>query len=270
MKRRKVQWLYFLGSNAYGKGFLNGRIFKGISKHICVPGLQCYSCPGALGACPIGSLQAVMGSMKYQVSFYVSGLLVLFGTIFGRVICGYLCPFGLIQDLMYQIKSKKYQLPKYLRTIKYLILIYFVILIPTLFASSMGIGDPGFCKYICPSGTLFGALPLLVKNQGLRTALGGLFIWKLAVLVGILLSSIFVYRSFCQTLCPLGLIYGWFNRISILGLKVDTEKCNHCGRCQPVCKLGLNPQVDLTGVECIQCGECEKECKQGAIKRGIS
>jgi len=269
MRRRWIQWIYFFGSNAYVKGFIDGKIFKGISKHVCVPGLQCYSCPGALGACPLGALQAVMGSMKYQFSFYVSGFLVLFGTVFGRVICGYLCPFGLIQDLMYRMKSSKWQLPKVLRKVKILVLLIFVILIPTVFVNAVGAGDPGFCKYICPSGTLFGALPLMAKNPALSRAAGGLFSWKAGLLVVILIASIFVYRIFCQMLCPLGLLYGMFNRVSILGLKVDEGRCNHCGACKSACKLGLNPAEDLISIDCIQCGECKEKCHKNAIERKI-
>ena len=65
------QAAWFAVTNGYAKGFLEGKIYKGQIKYVCVPGLNCYSCPGALGSCPIGSLQAVLDSGKFRVSCYV-------------------------------------------------------------------------------------------------------------------------------------------------------------------------------------------------------
>lgn len=267
MKRLYVQLTTFIVTNSYIKGFLEGKIFKGKSKYVCVPGLNCYSCPGAIGSCPLGALQAVMGSMKYQISLYIMGLVMLFGTIFGRFICGYLCPFGLYQDLLFKIKTKKYSLPKVLRYVKYFVLIVFVILIPTVFTSQVGIGDPGFCKYICPSGTLMGAIPLLIKNPSLRQALGLLFTWKMGILLIISISAVFVHRSFCRVLCPLGLIYGLFNKVSLLKYEINEDLCTSCGVCKSICTLDLDPVEDVNHIECIRCGECKGICPSHAIER---
>ena len=94
-------------SNGYVKGFAHGRIFEGKSKLLCVPGMNCYSCPGALGSCPIGSLQATLNAREYRISLYAAGLLVVFGTLLGRFVCGFLCPFGLVQDLLFKIPFVK-------------------------------------------------------------------------------------------------------------------------------------------------------------------
>ena len=105
-----VQILFSAITNGYVIGFIKGRIFTGTTKKICVPGLNCYSCPGALGSCPIGSLQAVLTNRNYQFSFYVIGFLILVGVCLGRFVCGWLCPFGLVQDIVYQIPFvKKYK-----------------------------------------------------------------------------------------------------------------------------------------------------------------
>ena len=100
-------------TNGYAQGFLQGKIYRGKLKLICMPGLNCYSCPGALGSCPIGSLQAVLDSGKFRFSCYVLGFLVLFGAVLGRFVCGWLCPFGLVQDLLHKIPlfQKKKNLP---------------------------------------------------------------------------------------------------------------------------------------------------------------
>ena len=109
--RSWVQILYTIVTNGYAYGYLNGKIYKGSLKYACVPGLNCYSCPGAVGSCPIGALQAALNERRVQVPFAVLGFLFVFGSIFGRFVCGWLCPFGLLQDLLHKIplfrKKKK-------------------------------------------------------------------------------------------------------------------------------------------------------------------
>ena len=137
-------------SNGYAAGFMRGNIYKGPLKFICVPGLNCYSCPGALGSCPIGAFQSVLASRNYHFAFYVSGFLIFFGALLGRLTCGWLCPFGLVQDLLHKIPvpKKRKLLPgdKFLKYLKYVILIGFVILLPLTVLDIVGQGQPWFCK----------------------------------------------------------------------------------------------------------------------------
>lgn len=130
IKRMWIQLLATIVSNSYLKGFIEGKIYTGDSKKFCNPGMNCYSCPGAVSSCPIGALQAVLGSVKYTYSLYVVGLLGVFGLLLGRFICGFLCPFGWFQDILFKIKTKKYKLWKLLKNIKYILLIIFVIMMP--------------------------------------------------------------------------------------------------------------------------------------------
>ena len=109
--QRTIQLLAAVLFNGYAIGFWKGRIFTGGSKAFCVPVLNCYSCPGALGACPIGSLQSVLGDRRSGFPFYVLGTLMLFGVVLGRAVCGLLCPFGLVQDLLHKIPVKKVKVP---------------------------------------------------------------------------------------------------------------------------------------------------------------
>ena len=60
-------------TNIHLPNFFKGGIYQGNGKTVCVPGLNCYSCPAASGACPIGSFQAVVGSSKFKFSYYVTG-----------------------------------------------------------------------------------------------------------------------------------------------------------------------------------------------------
>lgn len=268
--RLAIQIAFTALSNGYVMGFLKGKIYQGPGKKLCLPGLNCYSCPGALGSCPIGSLQAVLGSPKFQMSFYVVGFFLFTGAILGRVVCGFLCPFGLVQDLLYKIPffAKRKNMPghKGLVWIKYVVLALMVVILPMFAVNAYGISDPWFCKYLCPSGTLFGGIPLIATNDGLQQALGGLFIWKMSVLLVILVWSLWVYRPFCKYLCPLGAIYGWFNPIALSRYQMDKEACIDCKKCKAVCPMDIPVYAKPNSAECIKCGKCLQACPTDCIE----
>lgn len=268
--RLSIQLLSAALVNGYAVGFAEGRIFTGPSKGICLPVLNCYSCPGALGACPIGALQAVLGGHKHNFAFYVLGMMMLFGVVLGRVICGFLCPFGLIQDLLHRIPTPKWIVPKPidrpLRYLKYVLLVFLVILLPIFWTNSFGIAPPYFCKWICPAGTLEGAFPLMSKNVSLRSAIGALFHWKVAVLVVIVLSSIFIARPFCKYLCPLGAFYGLFHRFGWFQLHLEQSKCTGCKTCERNCPMNVEILKNINSAECIRCGKCKAVCPTNAIQ----
>lgn len=272
--RLAVQIIFTALTNGYINGYLEGTIFKGSGKKLCLPGLNCYSCPGALGSCPIGSLQAVLGSPKYQFSYYVIGMIMAFGAFFGRFVCGFLCPFGLVQDLLHKIpfpvKIRVLKMESFLRSLKYIILVLFVIILPMTAVNIIGMGDPWFCKWICPSGTLLGGIPLVFRNPALKSAIGFLFGWKMFLLLFTVVFSIVIYRPFCRYLCPLGAIYGCFNKVSIYRYQVDEEKCVGCKKCQNVCEFNLPVYKEPNSSQCIRCGKCKNECPKGAIDTTFS
>ncbi len=272
-KRTIIQLISALLFNSNFRGLAEGRIYTGNLKTVCVPGLNCYSCPGAVGSCPIGALQSVLSGRKHNFSFYVFGILILFGVVLGRLICGFLCLFGFIQDLLYKIPVPKLKVPKRvdkpLRYLKYAVLPVLVILLPAFLTNDFGIGQPYFCKWICPAGTLEGGIPLLAANENLRQAAGWLFNWKLAVLIVIIIASMFIYRPFCKYLCPLGAFYGFFNKVSVFRMSVDKEKCNLCGACEKSCKMGVEIRKNINSAECIRCGECIGTCSRGAISHTV-
>ena len=265
--RRLVQLYSALLYNAHLKGFIDGEIYVGKTKFACVPGFNCYSCPGAVGACPLGSIQNALASTGNQAGWYVLGIISLFGVILGRTICGWLCPLGLIQELLHKIptpKIKKSRITRVFSWLKYILLAVFVVALPLWYGLEHNMPLPGFCKYICPAGTFEGAMGLLSNpaNTPKFAMLGILFTRKFIIMLGIGLLCIFCYRSFCRFICPLGAIYGFFNRFNVVGVKVDESRCNHCGSCVRSCGMDVRHVGDH---ECINCGKCMAVCAQKAI-----
>ncbi len=260
VRRRYTQLIAAVLYNCNIKGFMTGSIYKGPIKGFCAPGINCYSCPGAVTSCPLGSLQTGLLSSKYKVPYYVLGTIILMGLFLGRFICGFLCPFGLFQELIYKIPTKKIKKNKVTRImscLKYIILAVFVIIIPLVKLV------PGFCKYICPAGTLEAGIPLVISEPRLRGLVGFLFSWKIFILVVILFICTFCYRSFCRFICPLGAIYSFFAPVAVVGVKVDTGKCINCDKCVENCLMDVRKVGDR---ECIHCGECIHHCPVEAIR----
>jgi len=265
-KRKIIQLYSALLYNAQLKGFSTGQIYTGSMKNICVPGLNCYSCPGAVGACPLGALQNALASSTTRTPAYMLGIIVLLGLLLGRTICGFLCPFGLIQELLYKIPSVKLRksgVTRALSWMKYIVLAVFVAAIPLSY-SMQHFPVPAFCKYICPAGTLEGAIGLLSNpnNTQKLSMLGVLFTRKFVILVLLLTGAVFVFRIFCRFLCPLGAIYGLFCKVAMLGVRVEPDRCSGCGLCVRQCKMDVRQVGDH---ECINCGECISKCPAGAI-----
>lgn len=167
--------------------------------------------------------------------------------------------------------DKKHRIPKWCTYIKYVLLLLFVLLLPWIQKTQnfFGIGDPMFCKYICPAGLLLGGVPIIVGNENLRQVVGPIFSIKLIILLFVLIGCILVYRFFCKTMCPLGAIYGLLNKVSFYRLQIDLHTCNHCGKCRKVCRMDVDPVKSPNSAECIRCGECSAVCPQKAIKLGF-
>ena len=254
-------------TNLHLSNFFRGRLYQGAGKAVCVPGLNCYSCPAASGACPIGAFQAVVGSSKFRFSYYISGTLILLGVLLGRFICGFLCPFGWFQELLHKLPTKKLSTRKLrpLTYLKYAVLLVMVVLLPALAVNEVGMGDPFFCKYLCPQGVLEGAIPLSLTNAGIRAALGTLFTRKLSILLAVAVLSVVFYRPFCKWLCPLGAFYALLNKASLFQMQVDPNKCISCGKCAKACQMDVDITKTPNHTECIRCGMCVRACPTHAV-----
>ena len=266
-RRLLTQFGFFILQNPMLKNFITGQIYQGDLKTVCSPGLNCYSCPAAVVSCPIGATQLFLAGIKHSVSLYVTGFLLTVGVVFGRFICGFVCPMGLLQDLLYRIRTPKLVLRlRFLRYLKYVVLVVFVVILPLAIANELsGLGQPWFCKYICPSGTIFGAAPLVAVNEFLRQFTGAQFVLKMAIAFGVIISSVFIFRIFCRVLCPLGAIYALLNKIALLHMRCDHEKCISCGRCAKACHIKIEPVSQPDSPECVRCGKCVGSCPQKAL-----
>ena len=265
-QRRLIQLYAALLYNAHVKGFIRGNIYTGHLKFMCVPGLNCYSCPGAVGACPLGALQNAIASSGSRMPAYILGILLLYGLMLGRTICGFLCPVGLIQELLHKLPTPKLQKNRFTRAcsyLKYAILLVFVLFIPLCYMGHE-LPLPAFCKYICPAGTFEGAVGLLShpENADKFSMLGQLFTNKFVLMMLVGAACVFVYRAFCRFFCPLGAIYGLFSKVAFIGVKVENASCVDCGKCIRRCPMDIHHVGDH---ECIHCGACIDACPTGAI-----
>jgi len=270
--RRWVQAAAALGFNAYLPNWLKGEIFQGGIKGTCLPILNCYSCPSAIGACPVGALQNFMAALRFNLSvavhqfgFYVIGFLGAVGSLVGRIPCGWLCPFGLIQELVHKIPSPKLRIPHGLTYTRYVITALFVFALPLLLVDEYGYGQTWFCKWICPDGTLIAGIPLSALNSGIRAQLAFMFKWKMAVLVLFLAWMVLSMRPFCRTACPLGAIFGLFNKVSVFRMTIDEGTCTSCGKCAKSCPLDIEVHTKPNSPDCIRCLKCVDSCAMGSI-----
>jgi ferredoxin-type protein NapH len=248
---RSRRWIIQLGSliviNSYFLPWL---------KRIPCTGLNCYACPAAVFACPIGTLQQF--AITHQIPLYTLGILGVVGTLTGRLNCGWFCPFGLVQDWLYKIKIPKLSLSNRFGWIRYAVLVLLVGIIPAITL------DSWFSK-LCPVGTIEAAIPIVATTAEFRELVGWLFAVKVSILVIFLAAMVFIKRPFCRFACPLGAIYSLFNRFSSLQIKVDSNKCIKCDQCREVCPTDIKIYHNACSSQCIRCLDCIKVCPVSAI-----
>jgi ferredoxin-type protein NapH len=238
--------------------FFNLPFLSFFLKRVPMPVLHCYSCPLATGACPVGTIQHLIVVRDFP--FYTIGFISLIYIFLGKLSCGFMCPFGFFQDLLFKIKTKFKIKPKitYLFWTKYGFLIFLVIIGPLITNETL------FCK-ICPAGTLTAGIPQVIINPSLRNLIGPLYISKILILFFLSILFIFEERPFCHYFCPLGGFIGVFNKFSYLKIEVDTEKCIECFKCEKVCPFSITTFKDPDNINCIRCGKCIDICPTKAL-----
>jgi len=229
--------------------------------NICGPVFHCYACPFSTFACPIGVLAQF--SALHIFPFVAVGLLIAVGALFGSLICGWACPFGLLQDLAAKVPTPKFDLPKWTGYLRYAVLIVAVLAVPYFW----GEGHWLFICRVCPAGALEAAVP----NMTGQAIAGQQIAWpnalKLTILGLFLIAIFFVRRPWCRILCPLGAILSLFNRVSAFFLRFNADKCTNCEQCHKLCEYGIEPEKSPNDLRCIRCLECTN-CDPDALTFG--
>ena len=254
--------------NSYLSVATTKRIYDGPLKQGCLPFLNCHACPTAYASCPIGMLQHFAGIL--QVPFLLIGFLGAVGMVFGRAACGWLCPFGWVQDTLYKVRTRKLRLPRVLKYGKYVSLVVLAILLPVL-------TEDNWFSRICPWGTLTAGIPWVLWNPVDPIVampviepemVGWLYVLKLSVLVMFLVLFVLIKRPFCRTTCPLGAIYSLFNATSFMRMQVEGE-CVDCDLCVEVCPVDMKISDAPNSGDCIRCLKCTV-CKNVHVRWGSS
>jgi len=229
---------------------------------ICFPVFNCHSCPISVFSCPLGVIGQFAGVGLVPLS--VVGAVALAGLIGGRILCGWACPFGLFQDLLYKVPYVKFQIPSWTRFIKYGVFLGLVVAVPFFLSTSFPIY---FCR-LCPVATIESAIPWAIING--TTEVISLSI-RLIVLFAVVILVMGHKRFFCKVLCPLGACLSVFNRFAAIFPERNSD-CIDCGTCNKVCPMETEPDKNSFGVyddraeECITCLECHKKCPTKAIE----
>ena len=260
LKRLYIQIILFFSANLGAFGIKSG---------FCYPFFYCHACPAADAACPLRAIEVGVFNQNYNWKLILYPFLILgfAGVITGRALCGWACPIGLLQRGTENTAkkvgktsfAKKFENNKnepYFRYIKYFILIVFVILTP-MFIEFM-------FTDICPVGILTGTIPTMLLNPGSYLP-SSYFYPAMFIFILFIILILTIKRGWCRYFCPIGAILGVFNKISLLHVHVDKDKCIHCNACVKACPMGIDvPNMDRTP-ECILCGKCITTCPQNII-----
>ncbi len=235
---------------------INSYVTQATTKGIPCPALNCYACPAAAFACPIGTIQHFVGRRKFPL--YVLGVVGLVGALVGRASCGWLCPFGWLQELVYKLPVPKLRLPNRFNWTRYLVLAGLVVAAPLVTR------DPWFCK-LCPAGSLEAGIPVVLLDPLVRATVGAFYWLKIGLLGTFLAWMSVTRRPFCRWICPLGALWSPFNPVSSFRLQVDQETCTQCHRCQQVCPVDIPVYQAPNAAACIRCLACVRTCPTNSI-----
>ncbi|MGD9130977.1 MAG: 4Fe-4S binding protein [Candidatus Bathyarchaeota archaeon] len=254
-------------------------------------GLQQQALGDAFAMLQVMLSEAVFPWIPLASFFLVAALL-------GRSLCGWVCPFGLVQDVVGFFKKKHMEiLPRthsWMVNIKYVVLLGVLLVSGSVAAilasgsgeglkSALGVFAVAPFNALSPADTLFAVIPNSVFNliNGVDSFVAGALavrplLWIRFVILGaVLVLAAYVPRSWCKYFCPHGAILAFLNRFSFLGLTRDPVKCTKagCSDCVQACPMNVPilelPWEKFTHPECIYCLKCADACTTKAIKPKI-
>ncbi len=194
--------------------------------------------------CPLAAVQNVIlkWNTAYLLLFAVPTALSL---LFGRVFCGYVCPFGAVQEWLH-VRRWAIRLPhaidRGLRWLKVALLVYLVVRV--LVTGTITLADETPFKALF----LWGGTPLTIALSAIAAAL-----------------SIVIFRPFCAYGCPLGAFLGILSKFSLFQL-TRGEDCSSCGVCTASCNSGACTNGDVDSADCLLCGACVDACPASCLK----
>ena len=194
------------------------------------------------------------------INILVVVALVALTLLVGRVYCSVICPLGVMQDIISWIsgrrKKKKsrfsYSVEK--KWLRYGILVAFFV------AFIAGLGP--VVALLAPYSS-YGRMVASVVSPSLS---------PVAIVAGVtfIIVAILAWmggRTYCNTICPMGTILGFFARFALFRPMIDTSKCNSCKLCAKKCKASCidakNHRIDYS--RCVACMDCMNNCKHGAL-----
>lgn len=261
-------FIYFDG--LFGR-FLGGARLSRVTGYVCVPGYQCSACDWVSVGCPIGMLQYVMSRLRF-FPFYAAGVLASVGLLVGAMPCGWVCPVGFAQDIVWRLRQKLFKrfrhVPDGLRSLKIAVLVVFVLALPAFLGGSRPWAENPYCDYLCPIGAATVAVPAAARH-GLDAVNPDPWTWiRYGVLGVLVLLLLFVKRPVCTLFCPILAVLGRFNRVSLYRMRVDRDACVECDRCRTVCPMDLRIFEDPDSPECVRCLRCRDVCPRACVTFG--
>ena len=281
------QLSFFFAINIGALGFWAIRT-EALPLTAALPGTACNYLNTNIGACIVYQLQHYLSVGFFQSWMFIMVLVLSFLILYvamGRGWCGWVCPLGMIQDVMDWTRSKlrisRYRLSPFQRQVlnvgRYsvffagmLLSIFIAINVVTFFVNVGDIYRP-VCQ-VCPAYPFF---TIGQSGLGLTTAVGAQNIpWiSIGVLGAFLFSALVVRRAFCR-ICPVAVIMMPFNRVSGISLHKDGKKCTRCSMCHRVCPVDVTEvwkemeETDITVHNCILCMRCVEVCPEDGCLTG--
>ena len=214
-------------------------------------------------------------------------ILIALTLLFGRVYCSVICPLGVFQDVVSWLgkkrKKNRYSYSPALNWLRYGVLGVFILALIGGVGSLVALLAP-YSSYGRIASNLFAPvyqwgnnlLALLAERAdsymfySVDVWMKGMGTFVIAVLTFVILAVLAWRngRTYCNTICPVGTVLGFFSRFSLLKPVIDTSKCNGCGLCARNCKAScINAKAhEIDYSRCVACMDCLGKCKQGAIK----
>ena len=244
-----------------------------------------------------GTLHAWLGWMaKVQflpavlaMNFVVVAILLLLTLLFGRVYCSVICPLGVMQDVISWIHGKtkkknrfRFSYSPAKKWLRYTTLVLFIAGL-VCGAHSIAILIAPYSAYGRIAGNLFAPIYQWGNNffawiaeRADSYAFYSVDVWIKSVSTFVISAITFVViavhawkngRTWCNTICPVGTVLGFFSKFSLFAPMIDTEKCRNCGLCGKQCKASCinmkEHEIDYS--RCVACMDCIDTCKDGAI-----